>query len=249
MRHQFHHAVGQRKHPGVVGGDDDEAFPGCEFADQPQHLFDLNEVQVRGRLVGQDQRRIEGDRAGDGDALLLSAAEVTGTVPHPVLQADPLQQFLGALAGLAAVHARRVHRHHHILERGQAGEQVERLKHDADRAAPVHRQRGGVHLGDVDIVERDAARCRAEDSAEARQQRGLAAAARAEQQRQRAGFHLEVRDRRSGAPRTHRWSTRPPDRRCADRPWLTAPRMRVRDRSSPLAACLRRSRADRSTHR
>ena len=143
VRHQFHHAVGQRKHPGVVGGDDDEALTGREFADQPQHLLDLNEVQVCGGLVGQDQRRVESDRAGDGDALLLSAAEVAGAVPHPVLQTDPLQQFLGALARLPAVHACRVHRHHHVLDRGQAGQQVERLEHDPDRAAPVHRQLAG----------------------------------------------------------------------------------------------------------
>ena len=98
VRHQFHHAVGQRQHPGVVSRHDDEAFAGREFADQPQHLFDLDEVQVRGGLVGQDQRRIKRDRAGDGDALLLPTAEVSRAVPHPVLQTHPLQQFLGASA-------------------------------------------------------------------------------------------------------------------------------------------------------
>ena len=42
-----------------------------EFADQSQHLLDLDEVEVRGGLVGQEQRRIQGERPGDRDALLL----------------------------------------------------------------------------------------------------------------------------------------------------------------------------------
>ncbi len=49
-----------------------------------------------------------------------------------------------------------------------------------------------VERGDVEVAERDAARGRAQDAAEARQQRRLPAAARAEQDRQRAGGHLEV---------------------------------------------------------
>ena len=122
---------------------------------------------MRGRLVGQDQRWVEGDCAGDGDALLLSATEVTGPVSHAILQTHPLEQFLGALARLPAVHARRVHRHHHVLDCGQAGQQVERLEYDADGAAPIHRQFVGGHLGDVHTVERDAARGRSKDPAEA----------------------------------------------------------------------------------
>ena len=33
--------------------------------------------------------------------------------------------------------AGRAHRHHHVLERGQRRDEVERLEHDADGVAPV----------------------------------------------------------------------------------------------------------------
>ena len=55
VRHQFDDAIGQRQNPAVVGRDDHHPVTGREFADQPQHLLDLDEVQVRGRLVGEDQ--------------------------------------------------------------------------------------------------------------------------------------------------------------------------------------------------
>ena len=71
-----------------MGGDDHHPVSRREFADQPQHLFDLNEVQVRGRLVGDDQRRVECDRPRDRDSLLLTAAEITRPVGHPVLEPD-----------------------------------------------------------------------------------------------------------------------------------------------------------------
>ena len=66
-----------------MGGDHHHAVIG-QFTDEPQHLLDLDEVQVRRRLVGQDQRRIQSDGARHRDALLLSSRHVTGAVRHPV---------------------------------------------------------------------------------------------------------------------------------------------------------------------
>ena len=56
-------------------GYNDERCPGLGAAREEQvgHLFAGRSVEVAGRLVGEDQRRARGDRAGDGDALLLAA--------------------------------------------------------------------------------------------------------------------------------------------------------------------------------
>ena len=122
----------------VVGGDHHDPLAGRELADQAQHLLDLDEVEVRGRFVGEQQRRIERERAGDRDALLLAAAQVAGPVGHAVLQAD-----LGRAAprpvrfALRPRDAGRPQRHHHVLQRGQARNEVERLEHDADGVAAV----------------------------------------------------------------------------------------------------------------
>ena len=71
-----------------MGGDDDHAVAGRQTADQPEHLLDLEVVQMCGRFVRQDQRGIERDRARHGYPLLLPAAEITWTMGHPVLQTD-----------------------------------------------------------------------------------------------------------------------------------------------------------------
>ena len=55
-----------------MGGHDDHAVAGREAADQLEDLLDLEVVQMCGRFVSQDQRRIEGDRARHGYPLLLA---------------------------------------------------------------------------------------------------------------------------------------------------------------------------------
>ena len=167
-----------------MGRDDHHPVAGGEFADQPQHLLDLDEVQVRGGLVGQYQGRIERDRARDRDPLLLPAAEIARPVDHPLLQADPRQQLSGALVCRAARMARREQRHHHVLQRGEARHEVERLEHDADGVAPVVRQLVAVERGDVDVAEFDGPGGGSQDAAEAGQQRRLPAAAGTQQDHQ-----------------------------------------------------------------
>ena len=51
-------------------------------------------VEVAGRLVGDDQRRVGDDRPRDADALLLSAGELPRIVVGPVGQADGLKRDL-----------------------------------------------------------------------------------------------------------------------------------------------------------
>src|SRR5271156_2043221 len=91
LRHHLDDAVGEREDPGIVRGHHDNPLTRRQLADQPQHLFYLDEVQVRRGFVGQDQRRVQRDRAGDRHPLLLTAAQVTGSVSHPVLQSDARQ--------------------------------------------------------------------------------------------------------------------------------------------------------------
>ena len=186
MRYQFHHAVGQRKHPGVVGGHHHHPFAGREVADQREHLLDLDVVQVCGRFIGDQQRWVQCDGPGDRNPLLLSAAEITGPVRHPVCQADAGQQFLGPFVGLLLRNPGRTQRHHHVLQRGEARHQVEGLEHDPDGVAPVVGQRVRVEGGQVDVPELDTAGRRPQNPAKTGQQGGLTASAGAQQNCQRA---------------------------------------------------------------
>ena len=77
----------------VVRRDDDRRAAGVDLAEQVHDLERELGIEVAGRLVGQDDRRIVDERAGDGDALLLAARELHRVRVHPVLQADPLEHL------------------------------------------------------------------------------------------------------------------------------------------------------------
>ena len=97
-RRQVHDAVGERDQPLVVGGDDDEPAVVGELAEELQHALDLDVVEVRGRLVGEDDRRVVRERTRDRDALLLPARHVAGPVRHAVAEVDALPAVRSARA-------------------------------------------------------------------------------------------------------------------------------------------------------
>ena len=66
------------RHVQFVGDHDDGDALVVEFLEHA-HDFDARlAVEVAGRLVGQQQRRLVDQRAGDGDALLLAAGKLVG---------------------------------------------------------------------------------------------------------------------------------------------------------------------------
>ena len=96
-------------------------------------------VEIAGRLVGQDQRRIVGQRARDRDALLLAARELRRVVMPAIVQPDFVEQRLRARRRIPP--AGDLHRHQDVLERRQRRHQVEELEDEADLLAAQPRQR------------------------------------------------------------------------------------------------------------
>ena len=89
VRHHHHgHAL-----PGQIGHD-------------LQHLVDHLGVERGGGLVEEHDPRLHGERARDGDALLLAAGEVGGIVPRLVGDADPRQERARGLLRLRRATAR-----------------------------------------------------------------------------------------------------------------------------------------------
>jgi hypothetical protein len=127
------------------------------------------DVQRSGRLVGDQQLRLAGERHRDHHALLLAARELVrvGIEPVPRLRdADLVQQFLGAPASGGAAHAEvlaqrlgdllayrqhRVERRHRILEDHRDTLAAERshlrLRHPHDIAAFEHDRPGADSAG------------------------------------------------------------------------------------------------------
>ena len=100
MRGELHDPVGEREQALVVRGDDDDPAGAGDLAEQREHALDLDVVEVRGRLVGEHERRVVCQRPRDGDALLLSARQVGRAVVETVAEVDPLEQLVGTPARL-----------------------------------------------------------------------------------------------------------------------------------------------------
>ena len=86
----------------VVGGDEGGA---AFVADQAEEFGEDDVggglVEIAGGLVGEDQSGPVGERAGDGDALLLAAGELARAVGQALGEAERAEQAFGALVGLA----------------------------------------------------------------------------------------------------------------------------------------------------
>ncbi len=76
----------------LVGDEHDRAALGGELAEQREHRGARLDVEVAGRLVGQQQRRVVDQRAGDREALLLAAGELVRERAGDVAQPEPVDQ-------------------------------------------------------------------------------------------------------------------------------------------------------------
>src|SRR6185295_4465399 len=75
----------------VVGDHADRRALVVQLLEQVHDLLAVARVEVAGRLVGVQDRRLADDRAGDRNALLLAARELRRVVLHPVRHAHPLE--------------------------------------------------------------------------------------------------------------------------------------------------------------
>ena len=110
LRAHLDDLVGEREQTLVVRGDQHGATAFGETADQTKDSFDLDVVEVCGRLVGENQQRIERKGACDRDPLLLSAAELVRPMCQPILEPDAFQQRDCPSCACRRLHTGRAHR-------------------------------------------------------------------------------------------------------------------------------------------
>src|SRR5262249_11690577 len=101
-----------------------------ERAHDGEYLPDELGVERRGRLVEEHDPRLHGERAGDGDALLLAARELARIPPLLRGKADTLQQRQRPALRVRrrALHPQQL-RQGDVLQHGQMLKQVEALEH------------------------------------------------------------------------------------------------------------------------
>ena len=114
--------------------------PACSRLKQLDDLLAALGVERARRLVGQQQRGLVGQRAGDREPLALAAREHAGHGRRLVADAEEVEQVAGPRLGHLALAPGDDRRQRDVLEHGHALEEVEELEHDADVAPAQLRQ-------------------------------------------------------------------------------------------------------------
>ena len=169
------------------------AFPPVEFQQQFEHLLAGLAIQIAGRLIGQQNRRLRDERAGQRHALLLAAGKLHRIVVQAVRQADAREQFPRA-RGHFRTRARQFRRQQDILFRGQSRNQLERLKNETDLAPAHFRHAVFGKPGNIFAIEQNLAAGGVVEAREQAEQRALAAS-----RRPHDGDELAARDRQIDA--------------------------------------------------
>ncbi len=143
-------------------------------------------VKIAQRLVEQEEGRPQGERPGQGHALLLAAGEFLRTAVGPGVGADQAERFEGARLDLRCDQLVRVEGEGRVLEHAEMREERVVLGHEAEPAGGRRRE------GDVAVIQEHRAALRFLLPGEQLEERGLAAARRPEQAAEGPGLHDEV---------------------------------------------------------
>ena len=101
-------------------------------SDQVHHGFAVARIEVSGRFIREQDRGLAAQRAGDGDALLLTSGELRGIVFHAMRHADLVQRFLYAFLALDCGHTAIGQRQFDIFVNREVADQIETLEDETD---------------------------------------------------------------------------------------------------------------------
>ena len=108
-----------------------------EVVEELQDFVLAPAVEIAGRLIGQQERRLVGQGPGDGDALALADRKVHRTVVPAMSQADLVDQPLRALDSLPAAQGGLEHGNLHVLDRSQGAQDMKGLEDEPDLPGAV----------------------------------------------------------------------------------------------------------------
>ncbi len=148
-----HVALRARRQFRIVRDHDDGRAVAVDLLEQLHHRARHLRVEIAGRLVGEQQLRAAGQRAGDRHALLLAARQLGRIVAHARRKADALQRLADALPALGGRHLAVAQRHVDVVVDVEIGNQVEGLEDEADLAVADARAAVVAELADILAVE------------------------------------------------------------------------------------------------
>ena len=186
-----HHAVADRHRLALVVRDHHRGGTdlALDLAQLELHLLAQLGVEVRQRLVEQEHRRLDHQRARQRHALPLAARELARIARGMGLEVHQRQRLLHALTALGLRHLAHLEAEAHVVGHRHVRKQRIALEHDAQAA------RVGLGMRDVLARELDAAAGHGLEARDHLQRGGLAAARGAEQRDELALLDSEVHGR------------------------------------------------------
>ena len=157
----------------------------CSSLSSELHLLAQLAIERAQRLVAEQHRRLDHQRAGKRHALLLAARKLTGLACFEARQRHLSQRRRDPSLDLRLRHLAHAQAEGHILRHRPVREQRIGLEHHS-HVPPVHRQ-----VGDVAAADMDAARVGVLEARDHAQARRLAAARRPQQREELAGGDVE----------------------------------------------------------
>ena len=144
----------ERGDVGFVRDQDDRVAGGVQTCEQRHDFRAGLRIEVAGRLVGQQDRRIVHERAGDRDALALPSgqlvrADVSSAIGSSTFSSAARARSWRSFGRHAGIDERQLH----VVERRRARQEVERLEDEADLLVADPRQLVVVHLADALAVQ------------------------------------------------------------------------------------------------
>ena len=125
---QPNNAVHPRGEPLIVGCDEGcSALPAHQTEELGENRIGRMLVEIAGRLVGKDERRLVGEGTGDSDTLLLSARQLRRAMFEALRKTKRSKQLFSAFLCHRGLNVANELRHHHILDRVEFGQQVMKL--------------------------------------------------------------------------------------------------------------------------
>jgi hypothetical protein len=154
--------------------------------------FRISLIERGGRLVAEDQAGLVHERAGEGDALLLTAGKRRRERVEPVLQAKPNKQLLRVRDGLAPLHTGGKERNRRVFGGGEGGQQIVLLENEpkvfpAKKDALLRPEPFDVFPEKVNL-----AAGTVEQTGDHRKERGLSAAAWSDEKSRLAETYVEI---------------------------------------------------------
>ena len=141
----------------MCGDDDRCAVLRREAGQEVDHVSARLRVEVPGRLVGEDDARLDHEGAGDRDTLLLAAGELARQMAGALGQTDLAEELAGSDSQVAAAGTGGCQLRLHVLQGGERRNEVELLEDEPEGAQPQVGEIVVSQLCEVASLEEDAA--------------------------------------------------------------------------------------------